>query len=336
MNAGQSGRVTIQDVATNAGVSSGTVSRVLNNRPGVNSYTKGRVLDSMKRLGYRPDQAARELSFARNTTIGLHVAYGVGRLQPFFSIFLSHLAAELRDSGLRFEEIGSLKNGLPDRILDGMVLFGAHDADPRIPHLREKQIPFVLLGHADGVSCVAADDIDGGRQAAEHLLQLGHHKIACILGGLHSQGEYDRLRGFQDRLSTSGIVLNEEYIFDGEFTGLGGYRAMRRALEAGCDATAVFAASDEMAVGAIAAAEDHGLRVPLSLSVVGFDDIEGIAGNRLTTVRQSIGDLAHHAVALLQAELSGKTAGKKVLPVQLVVRKSTARLRISPTETSDL
>ena len=336
MNEGQSGRVTIQDVATNAGVSSGTVSRVLNNRPGVNSYTKGRVLDSMKRLGYRPDQAARELSFARNTTIGLHVAYGVGRLQPFFALFLSHLAAELRDSGLRFEEIGSLKNGLPDRILDGMVLFGAHDADPRIPYLREKQIPFVLLGHADGVSCVAADDIDGGRQAADHLMQLGHRKIACILGGLHSQGEYDRLNGFQERLSTSGIALDEEHILDGEFTSLGGYRAMRRALEAGCDATAVFAASDEMAIGAIAAAEDHGLRVPLSLSVVGFDDIEGIAGNRLTTVRQSIGDLAHHAVVLLQDELSGTPSGKKVLPVQLVVRQSTARLRTSPTEASGL
>ncbi len=114
-------------------------------------------------------------------------------------------------------------------------------------------------------------------------------------------------------------------ILDGEFTSLGAYRAMRRALERGLSVSAVFAASDEMAIGAMAAAEDHGVRVPLDLSVVGFDDMEGIAGDRLTTVRQSIADLAHSAVELLREQLAGGERRSITLPVTLIVRTSTAR-----------
>lgn len=320
-----SDRITIHDVAEGARVSTGTVSRVLNNRPGVNPRTKARVLEAMQSLGYRPDQAARELSFAQNRTIGLHVGSPVERNRPFFAQFLSHISRELRDSGFRFEEIRSRPDGMPEQIPDGLVLFGAHEADPRIPELRANSVPTVLLGRHNEVSCVAADDADGGRQVAEHLVRLGHTSFACILGGLHSQGEFDRLTGFRGGLARHGFELSNEMILDGEFTSLGAYRAMRRALERGLSVSAVFAASDEMAIGAMAAAEDHGVRVPLDLSVVGFDDMEGIAGDRLTTVRQSIADLAHSAVELLREQLAGGERRSITLPVTLIVRTSTAR-----------
>lgn len=313
------------EVARSAGVSTGTVSRVLNDRPGVHSNTKERVLEAMRHLGYRPDQAARELSFARGIAIGLHISYGIGRLRPFFSLFQSHLSRELRDSGMRFEEVASTENGMPAHLLDGMVLFGAHDADPRVPYLQERGVPLVLIGRHESAPCVAPDDIDGGRQAAEHLMSLGHRDIACILGGLHSQGEYDRLLGFRNRLKADGIELASENVLDGEFTSLGAYRATRRSLELGATFTAIFAASDEMAAGAIAAAEDHGVRVPMDLSVVGFDDIAEIMPGRLTTVRQSIAALAHNAVELLGGQLEGAPPRSVILPVQLVVRKSTSR-----------
>ncbi len=319
-------RATIQTVADRAGVSVGTVSRVINRRPGVKATTRERVLQTMEALGYRPDQAARELSFARNRTIGLHVAYGLRRLQPFFALFLSHLASHLRESGLRFEELGTRSDGMPAWLPDGLVLFGAHDDDRRIPYLRENGVPFVLLGHREDAASVAADDRDGGRQAADHLLRLGHGRIAHISGGLHTQAAYDRYLGFTTRLEEAGIAFADEgYLLEGGFTDLDSYRVFRKALESGMDVTSVFAGSDEMAMGALAAAEDCGLRVPFDLSVVGFDDIPEIAGERLTTVRQDIAELAATAVTLLQKLLKGEAAQSLLLPVHLIPRLTTGR-----------
>ena len=321
----ETARITIQDVASAAGVSTGTVSRVLNNRQGVKPKTRQTVLQVIERLEYQPDQTARELSFRQATRIGLHIR-GIRRLTPFYMLFLEHLISELQLGGYRLEEIPSRSDGLPQYLTDGMILFGAHDDDPRLQYVQEKDIPFVLIGHRDGVRWVAPDDYDGGLQATHHLLRLGHERILHVTGALLGQGEYDRYSGYHDALSEAGLEPDRALLVDGEFTSLGAYRAVRKALEQGLSFSAVFAASDEMAVGTIAALEDMGLKVPTDISIVGFDDLPEI-GEGLTTVRQDISSIAASAVTLLKEGLAGERVRHEVVPVNLVVRGTTARRR---------
>ena len=317
---------TIQDVAQTAGVSTGTVSRVLNGRPGVKATTKTAVLDAVTKLSYRPDTAARQLSGGRAKRIGLHVSARSGRFSPFYMLFMEHLIGEFEREGYRLDDIPSRPDGLPERLSDGMMLFGVHDDDPRIPYLQTRGVPFVLEGHATGQRWVRSDDYSGGRQGTEHLVRLGHTSIAHISGDPSGQAAFDRLRGYRDVLSEHSLRVPEP--LSGDFTALGAYRAVRRALDADAPApfSALFAASDEMAQGAITALTDAGLRVPGDVSVVGFDDLLEF-GEGLTTVRQDITKIARTAVVLLREGLAGKPVRHEVVPVQLVVRGSTARRR---------
>ncbi len=319
-------KTTIADVARAAGVSTGTVSRVLNERPGVKAQTKAQVLATIEELGYKPDAAARELSANQGKRIGLHVATGERRmvLIPYFMLFLEHLVEELQNDGFRLREIPSRADGLPEYLTDGVVLLGAYEDDPRVAYLQREGVPFVLIGHSDEVRSVAPDDVDGGRQAAAHLLKLGHRDIVHVSGFTNSQASFDRYEGFKEVLGEAGLEFSKDYLLDGEFTSLGAYRALRKAHEKGLRFSAVFAASDEMALGVIAALEDVGLRVPADVSVVGYDDLPGVA-DKLTTVRQDIAQIAAVAVTLLQEGLRGENVRSQVMPVQLVVRNTSWR-----------
>lgn len=315
---------TIQDVAQAAGVSIGTVSRVLNGRPGVKASTKTAVVAAVTRLEYRPDTAARQLSGGRTKRIGFHVSAHGSRFSPFYMLFMEHLIAGFEDEGYRIGDVPSRPDGLPARLPDGMVLFGVHDDDLRIPHLEAQGVPFVLEGHAPGQRWVRADDLSGGKQATEHLVRLGHTAVVYLGGDPSGQAAFDRLRGYREVLAENGLVPLEP--LDGSFSVLGAYRAVRRALDAGTSFSALFAASDEMARGAITALEDAGLRVPGDVSVVGFDDLPEF-GEGLTTVRQDVAKVAETAVMLLKEGLAGKPVRHEVVPVQLVVRGTTARRR---------
>ena len=321
-------KATIADVAKAAGVSTGTVSRVLNERPGVKAQTKAQVLATIEELGYKPDAAARELSANQGKRIGLHVATGERRmvLIPYFMLFLEHLIEELQNDGFRLHEIPSRADGLPEYLTDGMVLLGAYEDDPRVTYLQKEDTPFVLVGHSDEVRSVAPDDLDGGKQAARHLLKLGHTDIVHVSGFTNSQASFDRYEGFKAVLGEAGLESPKSHLLDGEFTSLGAYRSLRKAYERGLRFSAVFAASDEMALGVIAALEDVGLRVPADVSVVGFDDLPGVAPN-LTTVRQDIAQIAAATVDLLQEGLRGEPVRSQVMPVQLVVRGTSSRKR---------
>ena len=316
------GRATIRDVAQRADVSVGTVSRALNGRAGVHPETRRRVQAAVAAMGYAPDRAARELSIRRPITVGLSVAQGHRRLIPFFVLFLEHLLDALASSGLRVRDVPTGTDGLPTEATDAFVLLGAHPDDPRIPHLQSLQRPFVLLGHRRDVRSVAADDVGGGRLAAEHLLRLGHRSMLHVTGAPHGQGFADRQRGFRDALRAAGAPPAVTLAGD-DATPLGGYRALRRHLADRPAPTAIFAATDELAVGCIAAASDLGLRVPHDLSLVGFDDLPEF-GEGLTTIRQDIGALADVTVELLHEGLRGLPVRSARLPVTLLARGTTA------------
>jgi LacI family transcriptional regulator len=318
-------RVTIRDVARAAGVSTGTVSRALNGRAGVHPDTRRRVSAAVAELGFDPDQAARELSNRRPVRVGLSVAQGQRRLIPFFVLFHEHLLDALASSGFRVHDVPTGPDGLPTEEADVFVLLGAHPDDPRLAHLAGLGCPFVLIGHRRGVRSVAADDALGGRLAAEHLLRLGHRDLLHVTGDLHSQAFADRAGGFAQGLRAAGIEPPKPLVCD-DLSALGAYRALRRRLESGRRPSAVFAATDEMAVGCRAAALDAGMAVPIDLSVVGFDDMPEI-GAELTTVRQDIREVARVAVELLHEALRGEPVRTARLPVHLITRGSTAERR---------
>ncbi len=318
--------LTIREIARLANVSVGTVSRVLNGRPGVSPETRERVLALVRKLGFVPSPAAREL-VGRSPTVGLLLAPGVRRYTPYFALLLEALTEELALEGLRVREVPTDPAGLPEEEALAYLLLGAHDHDPRVEGLKARGVPFVLVGHYPGVFWVAPDDEEGAYQATRHLLELGHEAIAHLTGHLHHQAGRDRLRGYRRALEEAGVPYRAELLLDGDFDALTAYRAVRRAWESGVRFTALFAASDEMALGARAALEDLGLKVPQDVSLVGYDDLPEI-GEGLTTVHQDIPTLAREAVALLREALRGSEPRGRRLPVRLVVRGTTARKEV--------
>lgn len=279
----------------------------------------------MKTLGYQPDIAARELSTRSGLRIGLNVAPGTNRLTPFFFLFIESLMNRARVDGLRFEEVGNLPNGLPEQLTDGMILFGAHDADPRITYLREKGVPFVLLGRGEGITSINGNDFDGGFQAGSHLAALGHQNILHIGGYMQHQAFKDRYEGFCAALAEAGIKHDPRFILDGRFTALDAYRALSAYMQESKDFTAIFAASDEMASGARTCLHDHQLSCPEDVSIVGYDDLPEI-GEEFTTIHQDIPSLAEETLTLLGEQIEGDETRHITLPVQLVARRSTRRI----------
>ncbi|AEB12942.1 LacI family DNA-binding transcriptional regulator [Marinithermus hydrothermalis] len=322
-------RVTIREVAKLAGVSTGTVSRVLNGRPGVHPQTRARVLEVVRALGYVPNPVARELTGRGERTVGVLQLPGVPRLTPYFTLLYEYLADALWQEGFRLREVPTDPVGLPLEPAKGYILLGAHEHDPRLEYLQEHGQAFVLVGVYPGVFWVAPHDEEGGYLATRHLLELGHREILHLTGHLHNQAGRDRLAGYRRALEAYGVPFRSELVLDGEFSVLAAYRTLRRAWEGGLRFTAIFAASDEMAVGARAALEDLGLKVPQDVSLVGYDDLPEI-GEGLTTVRQDIRRVAHTAVRLLGEAFEGRSPRGERVPVQLVVRQSTARKGVKP------
>ncbi|RMF71305.1 MAG: LacI family transcriptional regulator [Alphaproteobacteria bacterium] len=332
--------VTIRKVAEEAGVSVATASRVLNRKPGVDPQKRARVLAVMQRLNYRPSRTARELSLGRAQRIGFNFGYG-NPLGRHYALVRDLLYRELFGRGFQLEVIETDSRGLPARLTDAFILGSLLDEDPRIAYLKGKGIPFVTLGPADGCFWALSDEYAGGRLAGEHLVRLGHREILFVTGGVRRRGlpgahlmtyaSHERQRGFTDALAAAGLTLPASHVVNGQFTELGGYLAVRDALRANLPFSAIFALSDEMAIGALVALEEAGLDVPRDVSVIGFDDMPGY-GDHLTTIRQDREGLAHAVAELLTEAIEGGEPHGHFIPVELIVRGTTARYRPSTTQ----
>lgn len=319
-------KVTIQEVARAAGVSKGTVSRVLNARDGVNDDTRQTVLHVVKRMGYVPDPGARKLARRGRHLVGIAPSFDDTLVSPYYTILLDALQERLFGEGYTARIMEPGEDGLPKGEADGFVLLGIHQGDPRPTQLARREARFVAVGRsAPGVSWVDIDNQGGMREVARHLAALGHRRIAHLTQATSGQAASQRLDGYLETLREAGIPEDRRLVWDGGFTELGGYRAVRRALESGLEFTAIAAASDEMAYGAIAALEDASLRVPWDVSVTGFDDLPASARRNpsLTTVRQPIREVGARAAQLLLERLAGKPERIDLLPTQLVIRASS-------------
>jgi LacI family transcriptional regulator, galactose operon repressor len=337
----------IREVAERSGVSVSTVSRVFNGYDDVSQATRDRVLASARELDYAPSAAARTLVTQRSQIVGVVLFTGYEHPDihhPFFQGVLVGLkrgigalgydlllfATEQPGSG-RGQEHSYLRRARQHRV-DGIVLMGVERDDPEVEKLVRSAIPVIgvdLDVAGTRTSHVTSDNVGGARLAVRHLHERGRTRIATIAGPQNTKPGADRLLGYRAELRALGLEADPAYEVEGDFYSDSGAAAMRRLLELPDRPTAVFAASDLMAVGAIRAAQSAGLRIPDDLAVVGFDDIQlaELIDPPLTTIRQDtvgIGVAAGRAL-VEQIENPDVTPPVLTLPVELVVRASSGR-----------
>jgi LacI family transcriptional regulator, galactose operon repressor len=334
-------RVTIRDVADEAGVSIATVSRVLNGRGDVAPETRELVARVIRARGYVANRSARGLSAGRTGLVGLllPLIYPV-----YFSAIVAGASEALEEHDMRVVlsptghehdrervQMDRLMHGLTD----GALIVLPEESNEELARLLESGFRFVVIDPRwrldGGVPSVSAAHAFGADQAMQHLLGLGHRRIAAITGNRGWIATEDRLRGYHAALAAAGILAGPELVVDADFEIDGGMNATNQLLNLREPPTAIFAFNDNLAIGAMRAAEARGMRVPDDLSVVGFDDTEyaTIVTPRLTTVRQPLAEMGRTAVSLLMRLLDGQRFETlhTELATRLVVRESTGPVR---------
>ncbi len=324
----------MSDVAKIANVSTATVSRVLRSPETVKENTRKKVLSVIEELNYQPNILARH--FRRNETNTVLVIVPnimntvfseiVGGIEQAASIsgYKVLLRNTNRDVRNEYEAIDHLKQ----RQVDGMILLSERLEKQTILNISQ-QYPVVLASaYIEGlkVPTVSIDNISSSREATEHLIKLGHKRIAHICGSLFSLISRDRVKGFNQAIYQNEIQMESVLIQEGDFTFDSGYNQMLKFLALDVPPTAVFAANDEMAMGAIKAAKENGLRVPEDLAVVGFDNIKfsSIFEPALTTIAQPKYEMGKKAMELLLEQMKGvvHTKSQYVLDSKLIIRES--------------
>ncbi len=330
-------RATMEQVAREAGVSTQTVSRVLNNRPDVSPDTRERIKEIMRQLGYQPNAMARSLASRRTRTLGL-ITEDFGDF--FFTQVIAGAEEEARKHGYLFM-LGSTELNLQDepeyiRLLSERHVEGFLFSRPntesdnlQMVNLIRKGVPVVTTAyHLPGELCtvVDVDNITGGRLAARHLLAAGHERIGMISGPSRWKAVHDRAEGFSLELKSAGLTMNPALVGEGDWSHVSGYRTMQHLLAGGEPFSALFVHNDQMAIGAMRALREAGKRVPDDVSVVGYDDIPAAeyADPPLTTVRQPMREVGAIAARLLiqSVEQGERTGGEVLLQPELVRRGS--------------
>lgn len=328
------------EVAKLAGVSRTTVSFVLNNVPGVkiSEETRQRVLDAARELNYYPTAAARSLASGKTQRIGLILGEGQERLSAdaFLPSFLQGVTTSLHQRGYLLmlqsaEDIPSHEayvRLIREQHVDGLILSGPSSDDPLLVQLAEEQFPLILHGKLSeyDLPWVDVDNKAGAYQAVVHLIGLGHRRIGFVSNAPFSYaGARDRFAGYQQALSEHDIPLDEALVHMGAFLPETGRAAAKELLALAERPTAVFAASDVVAIGAMNAIQSAGLRIPDDLAVVGFDDIFLAAHTQppLTTVRVPAYGLGWTAAEVLVSLIEeDEPVSSVTLETELVIRDS--------------
>ncbi len=345
-------KATIRQVASVAGVSIQTVSRVLNDHPYVADETRQRVLAAIKQLEYRPDAIARSLINRRSYTLGVVAAeidrYGPQRMLVGiekqaaalgYSLLLSVIHHPAADNGARQLDI------LLSRQVDGIIWAVPEMDNNQVwfqSKLRQLTIPVILVssGVCNGLPTVLADNRGGGRLATEHLLTQGYRQVGLITGPLSWAAARQRQLGWQDALAVASLPAEDRRTFDGDWSAASGERGLYRLIEQFPEIDAVFACNDQMALGVLQAAHLLGRRVPEDLAVVGYDAIPESAyfWPPLTSVWQHLIDAGSIAVRELSSLIEVKRKGEErvqplcvVIQPQLIVRKSSVASELAST-----
>lgn len=328
-------RPTIDDVAEAAGVSRGTVSRVLNGGRWVSQDAKAAVDAAIRKTGYRVNPHARSLATNRTGSVAFLLTEDHQLLfeDPNFSMLLTGAAQALAEKQLSLVLIMAGSAAEQERALayieaghvDGVLLVSAHSGQRLISDIVDSKVPAIAcgipLGFQKRLGYVAADDLEGAREMVAHLRGLGRTRIATIAGPADTPGGVTRLEGYRLEL---GDDFDERLVRHGDYGRASGEAAMRELLEADPSIDAVFVANDRMAAGAIDALQAAGRRVPEDVAVGGFDDSSIALGTdpALTTMRQPFERISAEMVRLLLQVIDGERPAAITLPTELVVRDS--------------
>ena len=331
--------LTIEHIASLAQVSRSTVSRVINNHPSVRPNVRERVLQVIREQNYAPQAAARNLASARTDTIGLLVPRTVARTlaDPFIASMIKSLFEASAQQGyfsLLALLTAEMEPGFYDRFLrsrhfDGVIMLSSDIDDPILPLLIKDGGPLVLIGRHPyfvNVPSVDIENREGAHEAVAHLVDLGHRRIGLINGELQMEAAQARRDGYKQALLEAGIGIDPELMVEGFYLEPVAYQAMLRLLDLPRPPTAVFAASDPMAIGALRALRQREVRVPDEIALASFDDLPlaAHATPPLTSVHQPVGEMGAEAVRLLIEQIRGEGPATSVrIPARLVVRESS-------------
>ena len=335
--------VTLNDIADRLGISASTVSRALADYPDIAISTRERVLETAEEMGYRPNVIARMLQKQRTDTIGFIIpTHGPRFSDPFFSEILAGIGNQAADQRYDLlvstrapgaEEMEVYKRMVQERRVDGLLVVRTRRQDDRIAYLVEEQFPVVAFGKSDlevEFPYLDVDSKSGVRRLTQHLIDLGHRRIACISAPLDLIFASARLEGYREALEANSIAIDESLVIVGALTERSGYDAGREMLTRDSAPTAIVACNDLMATGVISAAQGLGLTVGRDLAVTGFDDVPLAEHSHppLTTVRQPIYDIGQRICEMLIHLLRGETLNERhvILEPQLVVRESCGAL----------
>lgn len=328
----------IQDVARKAGVSTATVSRVINNSGYVGDETRQRVYEAMAALNYTPNSLARSLRTKATLIVALVIP---DVMNPFFPSLVRGVDDTVTQAGYRLllcnsdgnpQKELSILNVLLEKRVDGVVFTPTGESKEALEFVQSNQLPVVLLDRivdSSSVDCITTDHYVGALRAVQHLINLGHRNIGHITGPRGVYSAEERIRGYRDALQQAGIPVDEALMVHGDFTRYAGWSGLDAFLKNRKRVTAIFASNDLSAVGVMERARDLGLRVPEEVSVCGFDDIDyaTVVTPRLSTVAQpkyKLGQLAAQLLLRRIQEPGSEVRHIKLAP-DLIVRESTAR-----------
>ncbi len=328
-------RVTILDVAAEAGVSSGTVSRVLNNDAHVRPETRQRVLDVVQRLGFVANRQARSLAGGRSNTIGVLVPdLGTGYIGEIIrgidaELSLYELDLVLYTTHRTASKEANYVANLASGMVDGLLLVLPRNPADYVGTLTQLNFPFVLIDHqGTGGDCpaVGATNWQGAYDATEYLIKLGHARIGFITGSPDLGCAVDRLAGYRAALRTYHVPEDSDLIHEGDFFQPDGYAGASALLDLPNPPTAIFASNDVMAMGVMDAVRNRGLRIPDNVSVIGFDDIPqaSLVRPALATVQQPLEKMGRVATQMLLDLLQHPDSETEriQLPTKLIARES--------------
>ena len=330
----------MRDVAKRAGVSISTVSHVVNNSRPVSNSARQRVIQAMDELGYKPNALARSLRQQKTNSIGLIVPDSAN---PFFAevargiedtSFDQNYSVILCNSDGNLDKQAIYTNLLIERQVAGILFVAAGVSTELVDDLHRRRVPLVIIDREIpnvSVDTVLTNHYQGGFLATQHLIDLGHLRIACISAGSELSPSAERVTGYRDALETSGITFDQSLVVRGDFQYESGYHAAHKLLQKEAPPTAVFASNDLMAVGCISAITESGMRVPDQISVVGFDDVKlaSFSNPPLTTIAQPKREIGELATEILLARIQDLDAPQRFerLETSLIVRRSTCKLK---------
>lgn len=330
---------TIHDVAREAGVSRGTVSRFLNGGHYVSPAAGRAVEAAIRRTGYVVNRHARSLSTGRSGSVAFLLTEPQEKLfeDPNFNVLLRGCTENLARHDIPLLLTLAASDGDRRRLtryltaghVDGVLLVSSHSGDPVAAELRAAGMPLVACGKPMGlgakVGYVAADDRDGARDMVRHLVARGRRRIGMITGPLDLPGGTDRLAGYREVLTEAQLPYDPALVAEGDYRRASGERAARQLLRQAPDMDAVFVASDLMAQGVVNALHRLGCSIPDDIAVGGFDDSPAATAvtPALTTVRQPFERISTEMVRMLLAQIAGEDTAGVILPTELVVRDST-------------